>query len=205
MQSTPTPPLNCRHQQIRSKTKSLAEQRELISRWNRKTNSMVASTIRPQWIEPYYQPSSGMDDLGLGSVSSDRILASLSPGINVLTVHPRYYSFYVFLLDEFWQRNEGLTTRQRWRAFFRPRDFAYSVAYNLCEQPEHGAMFGIVGSNATYGLARQRDRFDTTHHYIDSPFSGYGLYYRTVMAELGVIYLGGQGFPTLIDIPSDRC
>ena len=166
---------------------------------------MVQATVYPQWIEPYYQPSSGMDHLGLGSVSSDRILASLSPGINVLTVHPRYYSFYVFLLDEFWQRNEGLTTRQRWRAFFRPRDFAYSVACNLCEQPEHGAMFGIVGSNSTNGLARQRDRFDTTHHYIDSPFSGFGLYYRTVMAELGVIYLGKQVFPTLINIPHNRC
>jgi len=31
----------------------------------------------------------GQNHPGLGSVSSDRILSALSPGINVLTIHPR--------------------------------------------------------------------------------------------------------------------
>jgi hypothetical protein len=50
-----------------------------------------------------YPNKPGRDHLGLGSVSSDQILPRLSPGINVLTFHPRYHSFYVFLLDEFWR------------------------------------------------------------------------------------------------------
>ncbi|MBN1876920.1 MAG: hypothetical protein JXA33_22050 [Anaerolineae bacterium] len=60
-------------------------------------------TITPQWITKMYLAKTGLDHLGLSSVSSDQILLSLSPGVNVLTIHPRYYSFYTFLLDEFWR------------------------------------------------------------------------------------------------------
>ena len=59
----------------------------------------------PFWAAQAYPPRAGQDHLGLGSVSSDRILPRLSPGINVLTIHPRYWSFYAFVLDEFWARD----------------------------------------------------------------------------------------------------
>ena len=49
---------------------------------------------QPQWIAKMYEPKKGRDHLGLGSVSSDQILPRLSPGINVLTIYPRYHSFY---------------------------------------------------------------------------------------------------------------
>ena len=61
-------------------------------------------TTTPQWIARMYPPSTGRDHLGITGVSSDQILPSLAPGINVLTYHPRYHSFYVFLLEEFWKR-----------------------------------------------------------------------------------------------------
>lgn len=44
----------------------------------------------PVWGARAFVPKSGQDHLGLGSVCSDRILPSLSPGINVLTIHPRH-------------------------------------------------------------------------------------------------------------------
>jgi hypothetical protein len=56
----------------------------------------------PAWGARAFAPKSGQDHLGLGSVSSDRILPALSPGINVLTIHPRYWSFYSWVLDDFW-------------------------------------------------------------------------------------------------------
>lgn len=46
----------------------------------------------PYWTERMYRPGGGQDHLGLGSVVTDRILPRLSPAINVLTVHPRYWS-----------------------------------------------------------------------------------------------------------------
>ncbi len=158
---------------------------------------------QPQWIEKMYAAKVGRDHLGLGSVSSDQILPSLSPSINVLTYHPRYHSFYVFLLDEFWQR-ERPRTWSAWENFFRPREFIFSVGAHLCTQPEHGKMGKIVGAQKTSALAAQQlDRYNTQTDYIKSRQGGYGLYYRTVMAEMGLIYPGGKGFPYPIDVPSE--
>jgi hypothetical protein len=151
-----------------------------------------------------YAGSVGRDHLGLGSVSSDQILPTLSPGINVLTDHPRYHSFYTFLLDEFWRRDRA-RNRASWVEFFRPREFIFSLGTHLCDRPEHGNMPGAVGSQKTEGQARRTlPVYDKAYNYIKSDLGGYGLYYRSVIAELGLIYPGGRGFPYPVDVPSER-
>ena len=164
---------------------------------------MLDLTVYPQWIARMHAGKPGRDHLGLGSVSSDQILPSLSPSINVLTIHPRYHSFYSFLLDEFWQR-DLLKTLHSWIEFFRPRDFIFSLGANLCDQPEHGQMGNIVGGQKTGPLASQsKDAYAYDPKYIKNELGGYGLYYRTVMAEVGLIYPGGRGFLLPVDVPSE--
>ncbi len=158
----------------------------------------------PQWIAALYAPSGGRDQLGLGSVSSDQILPSLAPEINVLTDHPRYHSFYTFVLDEFWRRDLP-RSRDAWVKFFRPREFVFSLCTHLCDRPEHPGTPSAVGSQRTEGLARRElPSYDTTFNYIKSPLGGYGLYYRSVIAGLGWIYPGGPGFPYPVDVPSEK-
>jgi hypothetical protein len=162
----------------------------------------MTNTVTPQWIAKMYASKPGRDHLGLGSVASGQILMSLSPGINVLTFHPRYRSFYVFLLDEYWQRDIP-RSRETWKEFFRPRDFLYSLGIHLCER--HQGMLNVVGGDKTAPLAAQdKKSYSYDPDYIKSDFGGYGLYYRTVMAELGLIYPGGQGFPYPVDTPSPQ-
>jgi hypothetical protein len=52
--------------------------------WQRAPIMELVTT--PQWIAKMYAAKAGRDHLGLGSVSSDQILPTLSPGINVLTI-----------------------------------------------------------------------------------------------------------------------
>lgn len=159
---------------------------------------------RPQWIAKMYAGKVGRDHLGLGSVSSDQILPTLSPTINVITNHPRYHSFYTFLLHEFWERDRP-RSRDAWVRFFRPREFIFSVGTHLCDRPEHGDMPAAVGSQRTEGLARRAlASYDTTFNYIKSDLGGYGLYYRSVIAGLGLIYPGGRGYPYPVDVPTER-
>ena len=159
---------------------------------------------QPQWIAKMYAGKVGRDHLGLGSVSSDQILPRLSPGINVLTFHPRYHSFYSFLLDEFWRRDRPRSSTA-WIQFYRPREFAFSVGVFLCDQAEHTERISSVGGQKTKPLAQQQlPTYDTTTNYIKSDLGGYGLYYRSVMAELGLIYPGGPGFPYPIDVPTEH-
>lgn len=163
----------------------------------------MVGVIQPQWIARVYAGKSGRDHLGLGSVSSDQILPSLSPSINVLTFHPRYHSFYVFLLDEFWRRDLPRSWSS-FREFFRPREFIFSLGANQCQMPEHGDLGKIVGAQKTEGWARQRqERYSYEPGYIKSELGGYGLYYRTVMAEVGIIYPAGQGLSIPFDVPSE--
>lgn len=164
---------------------------------------MTITTLFPQWTAKMYPAKVGRDHLGLGSVSSDQILPALVPGINVLTFHPRYHSFYAFLLDEFWHQ-ELPHNSAAWRAFFRPRDFIFCLGAYLCDRTEHGEMRNIVGGQKTAAQAQSRlDSYPTTFPYIESDLGGYGLYYRSVMIELELIYPGGPGFPYPLDLPSE--
>ena len=81
-----------------------------------KVERTVVAGGRPMWTERMFAPTAGLDHLGLASVSQDRILPSLSPGINVLTVHPRYWSVYCWLLTEFWERDLP-RTKAAWGRF----------------------------------------------------------------------------------------
>lgn len=167
----------------------------------------VMFTHIPQWTERMYPGKTGRDHLGLGSVSSDQILPRLSPAINVLTTHPRYYSFYAFLLYEFWQRDLP-RTQAAFKKFFRPREFIFSLGANLPAHAqtcrEHGNMAKIVGAQTTRGLAlEERGAYHTQVNYIKSSLGGYGLYYRTVMAELGIVYLAVPGGPLSWDVTTE--
>lgn len=72
--------------------------------------------ISPNGSPKCTRPRHALYHLGLGSVSPDQILPLLSPGVNVLTTYPRYYSFYTFLLDEF-RRRDRPRSRAAWVPF----------------------------------------------------------------------------------------
>src|SRR3954454_5255495 len=97
----------------------------------------------PVWGARVYDTKGGQDHLGLGSVSSDRILPALSPGINVLTVHPRYWSFYSWVLNDFWAADLP-RNRASFVSFYRPREAIFSMACHVCDAPEHATIAGNV-------------------------------------------------------------
>lgn len=144
-------------------------------------------TTGPIWGAQAFPPGGGQDHLGLGSVSSDRILPRLSPGINVLTIHPRYWSFYAFVLDEFWARDLRRTTGA-FREFYHPCEAMFAFACQICQAPEHATVTGnIVGSRRTAAVVEKDEEFDPRFDYIKEPLGGYGLYYRSVMEEAGLL------------------
>lgn len=108
-------------------------------------SSSGASWGAPRWTQRMYVSSGGLDHPGLASVVQDRLLPALSPGINVVTVHPRYWSFFTFVIDEFWQLDGPKTTRAL-NAFLRQRESIYGTACLLCSN--HGTdIRQVVGYN----------------------------------------------------------
>jgi hypothetical protein len=159
----------------------------------------------PVWIARAYAPTKGQDHLGLGSVSSDQILPALAPGINVLTIHPRYWSFYAWVLDSFWAA-ELPRSRASFRDFYRPREALFAMACHVCDAPEHPAVLGnIVGSRKLAPLT-DHDDFNPHFDYIKEPLGGYGLYYRSTMELTGVVVVANaaSGFPFDAPTPAGR-
>ena len=79
---------------------ALVERADLVPGW-------------PQWITPALRLSRGLDPLGLQTITLDRIMPLLLPGVLVLS---RLFSLYPFLLAEY-QRLGGATTNTALSAF----------------------------------------------------------------------------------------
>jgi hypothetical protein len=159
----------------------------------------------PVWGARAYAPKSGQDHLGLGSVSSDRILPGLSPGINVLTIHPRYWSFYSWVLDDFWAADLP-RTRSAFRDFYRPREALFAMACHVCDAPEHRTLIANVVGSRRVGPKAEDAEFDPRFDYIKEALGGYGLYYRSAMELTGALIVAGpaNGFPCDAPTPAGR-
>src|SRR3954451_4113633 len=84
-----------------------------------------------EWIEPGLREIAGQDPLGLQTITTDRILPALLPGVLALSVRARYFSIYAFLVRRYAQTgaradNAGLDE------FIRLREFELCIAANLC-------------------------------------------------------------------------
>ena len=51
----------------------------------------------PEWIEPALELKRGLDPLSLQTITQDRIMPILLPGVLVLSRRARLFSFYPFL------------------------------------------------------------------------------------------------------------
>lgn len=148
-----------------------------------------------------YQPSTGMDHLGLASVSQDRILPALSPGINVLTIHPRYWSVYGWLLTEFWERDLP-RTNAAWGRFLKPRERSFVAAVLSC--PRHGLDIPEVGGKRRVGseVAAGATEFDPLAPYLKDSRGGYPIY-ASAIAQLGLSVIGRDTGQFGCDAPTD--
>ena len=158
----------------------------------------MAQVVVPQWTEQMYRPVGGQDHLGIGSVVTDRILPGLSPGINVLTPRPRYWSFYAFVVDEFWRRDLPRTNRA-FRSFFRSKEAIFSIAGHLCTGPDHREQ--PIGTRRVAPLVAQRPAaYEATFDYMKSRGGGYGLYYAATMQATGVVELADRAANLPVDV-----
>lgn len=154
----------------------------------------------PRWTAAMYPRKTGMDHLGLASVSQDRVLPQLSPGINVLTIHPRYWSVYAWLLTEFWERDLP-RTGVAWGRFLKPRERIFVAAVLSC--PRHGTEIQEVAGKLR--IRKEVDdgvaSFDPMAPYLKNSRGGYPIYAAAV-AQLGFSALDRDLAQASCDAPS---
>jgi hypothetical protein len=157
-----------------------------------------------EWIEPGLREIAGQDPLGLQTITTDRILPALLPGVLALSRRARYLSIYSFLLRNY-QRSAGQADNTGLDGFIRRREFELTVAANLCSNPQCTAS-GASGNLIVRPLVASAPATYERALSIRTPLGGYGLYYRSPMEELGLIIPAGSATvddePTPIDLLS---
>ena len=63
-----------------------------------------------EWLEPSLNDTAGRDPLGLNTITLDRILPDLIPGILQISERARYFSIYPWMLWQFAERRLQATS-----------------------------------------------------------------------------------------------
>jgi len=98
----------------------------------------------PEWIKQGLSVKTGRDPLGLQTITVDRIMPQLLPGILALSQRARYLSFYPFLLAEF-QAHKLSPTNNALSTFINAREYEYGLAVQLCPRGCGARWSAVIG------------------------------------------------------------
>jgi hypothetical protein len=145
----------------------------------------------PQWIQPSLNVTPGRDPLGLQTITLDRIMPRLLPGILVLSQRARYFSLHAFLLNEYQRRRLPLNNNDL-ASFIKLREFEYAVAVQLCPRGCGERPVGMVGKTRAAPTVERHGDAIPRRESVESPLGGYGLYYRSPMIDMGIVVARGS-------------
>src|SRR3954470_864152 len=98
-----------------------------------------------EWLESSLQDIAGRDPLGLDTITLDRVLPQLLPGILQLSERARYFSIYAWMLWQFAERRRPATGEELDR-FIRRREFELCLAMKLCPNCTVDAAIGSLSA-----------------------------------------------------------
>jgi hypothetical protein len=156
----------------------------------------------PRWLKATLEVKEGRDPLGLQTTTQDRLTPLLLPGILELSRRARYFSFHSFLLDVYRQRH-GRASRDALSSFIKAREWDYGLAVMSCP---HECGSSPVGASSLRGVIARQPPYPRGES-VESTNGGYGLYYRSPMAEFGVVARSGTllgDTPIPIDVLYDN-
>jgi hypothetical protein len=157
----------------------------------------------PRWLAPSIDVKEGRDPLGLQTTTQDRLTPRLLPGILELSRRARYLSFHAYLLSRY--RSLGLrATNEDLSRFVKRREWDYGLAVLLCPHDCGSIPVGAIALREE--MARSDGPYARGESVISS-LGGYGLYYRSPMADLGLVARAGTllgDSPLPIDVLYDH-
>lgn len=166
------------------------------------TDTLPVAAGAPRWLAPSLEVKEGRDPLGLQTTTQDRLMPRLLPGILELSRRGRYLSFHAFLLDEY-RRLRLPADSASLSTFIKMREWEYGLAVLHCP---HQCGSVPVGAQSLRGVVNHDDPPYRRGESVESAFGGYGLYYRSPLAELGIVARAGTMLgdtPITVDVLYD--
>ncbi len=141
-----------------------------------------------EWLTPALTVKAGRDPLGLQTITLDRIIPELLPGVLALSQRARYLSIYPFLLYAYRERRLA-TDNASLGDFIRRREYELCLAAQLC--PRDCGALKAIGNDRAGPDARAQPASFKRRLSVESPMGGYGLYYRSPLIDLGLVVPAG--------------
>ena len=141
----------------------------------------------PRWLAASLEVKEGRDPLGLQTTTQDRLMPRLLPGILELSRRARYFSFHAYLLDRY-RELRFPAEAQSLSTFIKAREWEYGLAVLNCP---HDCGSVPVGAQSLRGIVGHQDPPYPRGQSVESTFGGYGLYYRSPLADLGIVARAG--------------
>jgi len=141
-----------------------------------------------EWVTPSLTTKRGRDPLGLQTITLDRIMPALLPGVLALSERARYLTIYPFLLSEYESRRLAADNASL-GDFIRLREYELCLAMQLC--PRQCGAAKAIGSERARPDARAEPDVFPRRHSVESPMGGYGLYYRSPLIDLDIVIPAG--------------
>lgn len=147
----------------------------------------------PEWLESTLNVTPGRDPLGFQTITTDRIIPRLVPGVLALSRRARYFSFYAFLIDDYRKRKLGASNNGL-SPFMKRREYELALAVELCPVGHGDEAVASNGRQRAGPVVSRGDKTFTRNESVDSYLGGYGLYYRSPMIDLGLVAPRGTPF-----------
>jgi hypothetical protein len=110
-----------------------------------------------EWVTPSLTIKRGRDPLGLQTITLDRIMPALLPGVLALSERAQYRTIYPFLLSEC-QRRRMAANNASLGEFIRLREYELCLAMQLCPR-QCGAAKAIGSERARRDARAEPDVF----------------------------------------------
>ena len=143
--------------------------------------------VLAEWLRPSLQDTAGRDPLGLNTITLDRILPTLIPGILALSQRGRYFSIYPWMLRLYAERKRPANNKEL-GDFIRRREYELCLAMKLCR---HCQATAAIGGKKAAPVAKGDEDPLPRRFSVDAEKGGFGLNYRTPLRDLGAIALSG--------------
>ena len=158
----------------------------------------------PRWIAGSLRMEKGEDPLGLLSMTTDRFMPLLLPGILENSQRARYFSFHAFLLDEYRTRRLRADRSELGR-FIKQHEWDLAIAVRRC--PRHCGS-SAAGAQRIGAWAQGAGPFERGES-VQNTLGGYGLYYRSALVEVGIVAregteLGDEPIPVDVLYDTER-
>ncbi|MBI3749069.1 MAG: hypothetical protein HY262_09540 [Chloroflexi bacterium] len=147
----------------------------------------------PEWLESTLHVTAGRDPLGFQTITTDRIIPRLVPGVLALSRRARYFSFYAFLIDDYRRRQLGASNNGL-SIFMKRREYELALAVELCPVGHRNEAVASNGRERAGPAVSRGDAMFGRNESVDSYLGGYGLYYRSPMIDLGLVAPRGTPF-----------